>query len=225
MDKKKYVIVFVIVTIIIIVLGIFSLTMGNKGTNKVLINQDYLIEKTTDITNDEISKLPVINLNSDDANEANDEILKTYYDYSYNSEGYFTYQYDIYKNVLSLLIKTIDFNETDFGEINYITYNFNIKTGEKLSDDKLLKEINVSKDEVDSKVEERLKYYFDNCEPYVESSKDYNKFLKYIEYDKTKERITIKDGSLYVFHVFEPNKFMTDDYKGNFNEIKIVKLK
>ena len=39
MDKKKYVIVFVIVTIIIIVLGIFSLTMGNKGTNKVLINQ------------------------------------------------------------------------------------------------------------------------------------------------------------------------------------------
>ena len=70
MDKKKYVIVFVFVTILIIVLGIFSLTMGNKGTNKVLINQDYLIEKTTDITSDEISKLPVINLNSDDANEA-----------------------------------------------------------------------------------------------------------------------------------------------------------
>ena len=107
MDKKKYVIVFVIVTIIIIVLGIFSLTIGNKGTNKVLINQDYLIERTTDITNDEVGKLPVINLNSEDADKANEEILEKYYDYSYNSEGYFTYQYDVYKDVLSLLIKTI----------------------------------------------------------------------------------------------------------------------
>ena len=68
----------IIIAIVIVILSIITLvlTKEKNKNHKTLSEHNYVIEKETDFTNNDlIGKLPIINLNSKDIQKINNEIM------------------------------------------------------------------------------------------------------------------------------------------------------
>ena len=215
----------IIIAIVVIVLSIitFTLTREKNKNHKTLSEYNYIIEKETDFTNNElIGKLPIINLNSKDIQKINNEIMKEYYECAYGEDDVFYYSYSVYKDILSLIIRVTKTDDTQYGTIEYHIYNINVKNEKQLSDEDLLKYLKVSNEELTQAINNQLKKYYEADD--LKKDMSYDKYVSYIKYSSSNNKLVIKDKSLYVITTFSLTRSLID-YPGNINEINITRLK
>ena len=108
-------------------------------------------------------KVPYININSEDAAKANDEIKEIYkkeinkYTKGALDEGSTIaeceYQYYINDNVLSIVLTV---KSEDLVTYNYYTYNFSLNTGKKLEYNEIYEKAGLNSSNIDSKVESAI---------------------------------------------------------------------
>ncbi len=138
----------------------------NKKDIKLNENKDYVYDAVynTDSKYDDF-EMPYININSQDATNVNNELKKLYNSYiddydkclieSSNCQMELDYEgYDNNKNVISVVIEYSNNNDT-----TYLIYNFDKKTGNLVSNEDLLKNVNLTMSEVKTKVINDIKTY------------------------------------------------------------------
>ena len=121
-------------------------------------------DKTGNVYN-AVYKIPKIDIDSEDAEAANEEINDKYLNdfasannevAAHNSLTCDSLDYDSYQDdtILSVLIRRVYFSHT----VDYSVYNFNVKTGKKLSNEALCEAIGKSYESVMGTLESKLKY-------------------------------------------------------------------
>ncbi len=123
--------------------------------------------------------VPYVNINSDDAKAANDEIKEAFDEiikrYNNGVEAKVTYidicnyETNINNNVLSLIF-TYGFGGTSVVHPIYMAYNFNLETGKELTYEETYKLAGFTKDTIQKAAEEAIK------EKVTEETKDYPYF-------------------------------------------------
>lgn len=212
----------IIILVVVIILSIGAIVLSNiTKNNKTLSEYDYVLEKETEFSEDPYTgKLPIINLNSSEVQKINNIIMNKYYRCAYGSDVFY-YDYYVYKDILSLFIRITHVDGTEYGDIEYLAYNINVKTGKELSNSEVLKYLNISENEVDNIITKRLNDYYD-----IDTMKGYLSFNDYIlsiKYSKDNNKLVILDNNLYVYTTFKLTSSLVNDYAGNINEIEIKK--
>ncbi len=151
-DKK---IIIIIVVVLLILISIFLLLIKNKkfNYNNLLSNKDLDIVYPK--VNTETDKVPNININNEVINNINKDIDNIYEDYLIFSAGSFSYNYNVSKDTLSLIITAyITRPESNNLDIIYKSYNVDLKKMKLLTDKDILDKFNIT--------EEKMNYYLSN---------------------------------------------------------------
>lgn len=215
--KNKKVNIFIIIILIVIIM-MFVFIYNNK-TDKVLKGEKYILEKSSD--NSDV-KLPIVNLVGEDIDYVNKEIINVYYSVLYNENDFFQYEVDIYDNILSLLITATYSDDSEYGTIKYYSYNIDVRTSELLTDKELYNYLNINSTVVDTSINNKLKDYYNN--DLLKKNISYNEYLEVINYNKTNNKLFIKDNKLYCYNVINLTSSLIK-YNGNINEFEITNLK
>lgn len=215
--KNKKVNIFIIIILIVIIM-MFVFIYNNK-TDKVLKGEKYILEKSSD--NSDV-KLPIVNLVGEDIDYVNKEIINVYYSVLYNENDFFQYEVDIYDNILSLLITATYSDDSEYGTIKYYSYNIDVRTSELLTDKELYNYLNINYTVVDTSINNKLKDYYNN--DLLKKNISYNEYLEVINYNKTNNKLFIKDNKLYCYNVINLTSSLIK-YNGNINEFEITNLK
>ncbi len=146
--------------------------------------------------------LPYLNINSDYANQINEELKNIYEkEKSESEEEFYTtidYSYSINDNILSLVIEKRPEAEAYF----YNIYNIDVYNGKKIENEKLLERKNIKKEDFYNQISTIVSNVLLNNNYgygyHVSDSEEYQKFKKE-QYDKTvsKENITI-DNDMFL---------------------------
>lgn len=121
-------------------------------------------DKTGNVYN-AVYKIPKIDIDSEDAEAANEEINEKYLNdfasannevAAHNSLTCDSLDYDSYQDetILSVLIRRVYFSHT----VDYSVYNFNVKTGKLLSNEELCEAIGTSYEKTMAMLQSKLKY-------------------------------------------------------------------
>ncbi len=116
-------------------------------------------------------KVPYINIKSDAAQKVNEKIKNLYLEYAKSFEDnakivndksdlpvanhILTYRTYTYQDILSVII-IYDREATSIWDLKYLTYNFDLKTGNLLSYEGLLSRLDYEKEESQTKIEELM---------------------------------------------------------------------
>ena len=175
-------------------------------TKKDLEGKSYKSSVTTETYSLEDIKVPFINIDSEDANEANEELKKLFdqavklfeeeLDGDQASYVLVSYEKVVNDEYLSVLVKTEVGGEEEIPNSVYYTYNFDMNTGNKLTYDEVYDIVGISEDEIEEKAEEAIteefKYRFKGlAEGYESDLEEYSE--KTVEdYKETVSDETIK---------------------------------
>lgn len=174
--------------------------------------------------------LPRILLESDDAKKANEEIdeiaariKEKYEDHKKDIEGkeigaYATFSVYQDEKVLSIMIENYDIWSGEF--IRYKVFNFSLPDGNFISDDELMADLGVSKDQILPLVENSLRedqalytsiYYRDTTDySYIYNPSNYTGLVLNYLWDNYEN----KKGQIYIDEVGKPT-FLFDQYKSS----------
>lgn len=221
-ENKKKILIFVLVTVILLTITIvLSLTLNNKNADKVLLAEDYIIKRETSYSKEK-GLLPIINLKGDKISEINDEIISKYYSVVISEIDEFKYEYYIYKDILSILIMVTYFDDSEYGTIEYYSYNINIKENKPLSNKELYSYLNLSSKEVNTIINQKINTYYEK--DLLKEDLSYEEYKELINYNDTNNRLFIKNGTLYCYNVLQVTQSLME-YQGNINEFKIKEFK
>lgn len=158
MENKK---ILLVILIVIIVMTIVSLNMNSKKNIKIYFSEDYVYTKDT-YEHDEgfISELPYINIKNDNVMKINNDLINSYHITTKLKEEYMQYEYFINDNILSLIVKYYNLDSYDVYP-NISIYNFDIKSGNVLSNNDLLNRLSVSEEVASSSIENGIRAYYD----------------------------------------------------------------
>lgn len=165
--------------------------------------------------------LPYININSEDARRANEEIEELYnllisrYREGIDDELTFIdicdYEYTHYDNVGSVLI-TYGIGFTSIVHPVYVAYNFDLDTGELLSFEEIYEKVGITSEEINVKVKQAIENYliskfatwenFEYDNQYVEVS--YSNYLEAVENNELVYYLTASDEMQIVVDLFIP---------------------
>lgn len=138
MDKEEQKgtkkIIILLVVLITATIALFLLKNYMDKDNKILNAKDYIIEKETEYSKDETKGLlPLINLKGNEIEKINNEILGLYYGIAYKEYDIFKYEYNLHDDILSLLITITIVDDSEYGKIEYHSYNINVKDNKVLN--------------------------------------------------------------------------------------------
>ena len=218
--KKKLIILLIVLIAITIILVVLNKKMDTN--NKVLGAQDYVIEKETEYSKDESKGLlPVINLKGKEVETINNEILGIYYSVAYKEYDVFKYEYNIEKDILSLLITVTLVDDTEYGTIKYYSYNINVKENKSLSNQEVVKTLKLDSNIINEKLEFRIKKYYSL--DVLNKTMSYDEYKELINYKKEDAKLYIKNKKLYAYITLGLTQGLFE-YPGNINEILISEL-
>lgn len=222
-ENKKKIKLFVIIAIvlILIIIILYLISKSNNKGDKVLIASDYIIERETTYSKNK-GPLPIINLKGDEINEINNEIISKYYSVVPNKYDEFKYEYYTYKNILSILITVTYFDDSEYGAIEYYSYNIKIDENKPLSDKELYSYLKLDAKEINNTINKKLNFYYN--QDFLKEDISYEEYKKIINYNESNNELVIKDNTLYCYNVLQVTQSLIE-YKGNINEIKIKELK
>lgn len=224
LDKKDY-IKLGILLLLILLLIIILLFFNKKEENLKLFKQyDYVYSSSTNYSDNEfISELPQININSISANEANKEILDNYYDIATMENSSYSYRYSVYNNILFMLIETNIYDDSQYGNINYKSYYVNIENGNVLSLDDVIKILGLTKNEIDNKISEKYREFYNNDS--LRNGMTFEEYKKMLILDDV-YTLSVEDNVVYVYKKINYTHDIEDsDNFGNIYQIKIINLK
>lgn len=225
-EKNKKLIKILIILIVVFSIVTIGLNTFNKKneSNKALSNYDYIIERDTEYSSNEIKgKLPVINLKGEEIDKINNEIVKKYYSVAYTKNDIYTYEYTVYENILSLFIKiTYVDDSSEYGILEYYSYNINLDNNKPLTNSELIKELSLNEKDINEEINSRIKKYYAIEEYNAEMS--FDEYKTRINYSEKTNRYVIMGDVLYCYMGLRPTQSLLT-YKGNTNEIELAKLK
>ena len=224
-EKNKKLVRTLIILIVVFSAVTIGLNVFNKknATNKALANYEYIIEKDTEYSSNELKgKLPVINLKGEEIDKINNEILKKYYGVAYTKDDIYHYEYTVYENILSLFIQITYVDGSEYGTIEYYAYNINLDTNKPLTNSELVKELGLNESNIDDEINSRIKKYFAIDELNKELSLE--QYKTRINYSEETNKYMIKDNVLYCYMSIRTTQSLVS-YQGNLNKIELVNLK
>lgn len=216
-QKKILIITLAVLGIITIILTIVSKSIGSD--NKALKGQDYIIEKETEYKNKGL--LPRINLKGKEIEKINDTIVEKYYSVAYTEYDTFNYEYSVYKDILSFHIIVTYNDDSEYGNMENLTYNIDVKTNEILSNDEVVEKLGLNQKDVNKKIEDRLEKWYNSDS--LKEQLSYEEYKKKLGFDKSKNSLFIRNNKLYYYMPI----YVTHDllsYEGNVFEIELEKL-
>ncbi len=224
LDKKDYIKLGILLLLILLII-IILLFFNKKEENLKLFKQyDYVYSSSTNYSDNEfISELPQININSKSANEANKEILDNYYDIATMENSSYSYRYSVYNNILYMLIETNIYDDSQYGNINYKSYYVNIENGNVLSLDDVIKILGLTKNEIDNKISEKYREFYNNDS--LRNGMTFEEYKKMLILDDV-YTLSVEDNVVYVYKKINYTHDIEDsDNFGNIYQIKIKNLK
>ena len=208
-NKKK-----IIILLIILVLLILFLFLKKEETVDKVYKDSDIIFTDEQTKGDYVSYLPYINLDSDEILEANKAIINIYYDTINSNDYYMVYDYYINDDIVSLIIKI--YNKYIDGDMPENIYFYNIDMNRKIliDDFKLKNRFNVTNDDIQSRLKELLKEYYDYeiNKKYINNC-DFNCYLQNVG-DLNLAEYYVRDNNLYAYLFFTTDSsFIYDEDK------------
>ena len=150
---------------------------------------------------------PYVNIGDSFGKSINEDIDSYISDYIEKDKLILSYEYNINGKVLSLVIKTVDYDVKNVPEVYFKTYNINLEEEKLLSDEELLSIYNLTNADVENIIENKFnKWYKDVVEKgYInEEECDYECFLNYREVDDYLDNVVyyIEQGKLVAYKPF-----------------------
>lgn len=167
-EKKYFILIFVVLVIVIICL------FGSK-----LKNKDVATKKE-----ENGSKLPEVKLDSIDSNTINNYLEELYNKYTKDKKSKFTYTYEIKDDIISILAIIDEYNSDANTTIRkYMAFNIDKLTEEYLSKEDLIEKYNIDIQQMKEKIENHLRIYYDDeaeQQYLVKEECDFNCYLSYM---------------------------------------------
>lgn len=185
------------------------------------------VQRTKTVSN-KTSRVPYINIESEDADILNKQILEftnKYFDYKKNI---IEYTFNVSGDILSLVIRVVD-NTDVFPMIYFRTYNVNLKTVKTVTKEELFALYNINEDYVEQQIKNRFQYFYneENDQNMFHGECDYDcfLFLRGITNYLDDTYYYVENGKLYVFREFKIHSLYDEDeyFKEDDFKIKISK--
>lgn len=226
MDKEEQKgtkkIIILLVVLITATIALFLLKNYMDKDNKILNAKDYIIEKETEYSKDETKGLlPLINLKGNEIEKINNEILGLYYGIAYKEYDIFKYEYNLHDDILSLLITITIVDDSEYGKIEYHSYNINIKDNKVLNNNELIESLDISNVKLKNEIENRLKKYYSMDS--LNSNNSYEEYKETLGYDFKNVYLYINENKLYAYITLGLTPGLLE-YEGNINEILISEI-
>lgn len=207
-DNKKMLVIIIIA--IVLILLIVLLTVLKNGTDKYRnikenSKKDFVYTIESKEEGKFFSYVPHVNIK--DSKSINDDIDSYVSDFTNKEMIRLSYNYEVNGRVLSLVIKTVDYDTEDIPNIYFKTYNIDLKTKELISDEELLGNFNFTYDDVNSSIEKQFEFWYTdliNEEYFDEEECDYDCFLENRDVEDYMDDISfyIEKGNLVVYKPF-----------------------
>lgn len=229
MANSKKILIAIITAVVLIVLIILFAVFRNNGYSYEVIKEDdskdlvYTIKSTeNDIFH---IYIPYVNIKDSSIKEINEDINSYVDDYMDKEMVILSYEYNVNGKVLSLAIKTVDYDNEDYPLVYFKTYNINLETKKLVSDSEMLDAFDINANDVNSAIEKQFKNWYNDLvkeEYFSKSTCDYDCFLEYRGVENYMDEIAyyIDNGKLIVFKPFsfysiykEEEYFKEDDFK------------
>ena len=224
-EEKKSLKVLIIILIICLSITMILVFLNNKNkkVEKAITGYEYIIEKETEYSKDEYKgKLPLINLKGDEIEKINEEIINNYFDVANNELDIYQYEYHMYKDILSLFITITKVDDSEYGNINYYSYNINTKTNKRLTKEELIKYLKINEKDITSVINNRLQDYY--IKDSLNKEKSIEEYKNIINYKYENMSLIIKENNLYGYISLTTTQNL-NSYTGNINEFKLYELK
>ena len=135
----------------------------------------------------------------------------------------YSYRYSVYNNILYMLIETNIYDDSQYGNINYKSYYVNIENGNVLSLDDVIKILGLTKNEIDNKISEKYREFYNNDS--LRNGMTFEEYKKMLILDDV-YTLSVEDNVVYVYKKINYTHYIEDsDNFGNIYQIKIKNLK
>lgn len=219
--EKKHVLWILIILLLLIILLIFKTTSNNN----------YIKTKKSE----DGSKLPEVNLDSNDSEAINKYLEELYNKYTSDRNSKFNYTYDVKDNIISILAIIDEYQINTKSYIRkYMAFNIDKETKSYISKEELVSLFNTDMYEVKSLVERHLKDLYEDevDEKYLEKNEcDFNCYLSYMRGIETLTDniiLVIEKNKLVAYTNFDVTYSDDADYfktvKGNYYRTAIKEL-
>lgn len=214
-NYKVYIITIIVLLVLFIILGGTLYFRGNND-NKEFLHSDYVKTIATVENESGKSELPYINIKSEEIQKLNNEIAQDFYEVTSYETNQMTYEYFLNDNIISLLIKIIEIDESNVMIINkrYISYNIDLKNKNQISDSYLLQMYNTNYEKINTMIDERMKnfYNFEIENGYIDQACDYEGYLGWrnISLPATDIALVVNENNLYAYKLFELDTIFED---------------
>lgn len=176
------------------------------------------------------SKLPYININSEDIKELNARLEEQYNEIiELNNNSNMTYEYSKNGNILSILVtRNIELDYDYIMEEEYDTYNIDLKTNEFLGNDDIVELYKLDKDEIESKIVSDLmeQYNYEVDKGYIVTQEcDINCYLEDKEYFSIDDNLNlyVKKGKVYGYlNIKNSSLYYSKDNYPKMNKLYIL---
>lgn len=224
LEKKDYIKLGVLLFIILLIVILLLFFNKNEENLKLFKQYDYVYSSNTSYSeNDYISNLPQINISGAAIEKINKEILDNYYDIATMEGSSYSYNFSVYNNLLILFIQTSYFDDSQYGNINYKSYFVNVETGNVLSQNDALKNLGLTQTDVDNKINEKFRLFYDNDS--LRNGMTFEEYKKMLILDDV-YTLSVENNVVYVYKIINYTHDIEDSDKfGNIYQIKIKDLK
>lgn len=224
LEKKDYIKLGFLLFIILLIVILLLFFNKNEENLKLFKQYDYVYSSSTSYSeNDYISNLPQINISGEAIEKINKEILDNYYDIATMEGSSYSYNFSVYNNLLILFIQTSYFDDSQYGNINYESYFVNVETGNVLSQNDTLKNLGLTQMDVDNKINEKFRLFYDNDS--LKNEMTFEEYKKMLILDDV-YTLSVEDNVVYVYKKINYTHDIEDsDNFGNIYQIKIKNLK
>ena len=170
------------------------------------------------------NEIPYVNIDSDDARLVNETVQNYADSFLENENNLLVYNSQVNGKVLSIVLRMTEYSDdSSYPEVVFHTYNFNLDTQKLMNDDEVLSFFDVTKEDVEKKVEEQFKKYYEEevyLGYFVEEECDYQCFLSWRGIDNYMDSLHyyIKNGKLIAYRCFSTysvygeEEYFTDEH-------------
>ena len=160
-----------------------------------------------DDRNEYIKEVPYINIKGEQITEVNNQIEAFSTKYTNLSRAIITYDYSITGQILSVIIKAINYETNYASEAEFISYNINLKTQQVYTNQEILDLYNINAGYVSDRIKNQLQQYHKDIikEKYYSLQQcNFTCFLKWRNIEDYSKGIAcyISAGKLYVYKPF-----------------------
>mgnify|MGYP003311335247 FL=1 len=200
----------IVVAIAIVVMLAYSFHENNvKNYNYIKESwfENIIYTSYYDDRNEYIKEVPYINIKGEQITEVNNQIETFSTKYTNLSRAIITYDYSITGQILSVIIKAINYETNYASEAEFISYNINLKTQQVYTNQEILDLYNINAGYVSDRIKNQLQQYHKDIikEKYYSLQQcNFTCFLKWRNIEDYSKGIAyyISAGKLYVYKPF-----------------------